>query len=331
MLYRTLGKSDVQVSALAFGAWQLGDTAYWGDDAEADARATIDVALDAGINFFDTAESYGEGRSEELLGQYLGNRRDKVLVASKFSPDVTRPEELRTKCEASLKRLGTDRIDLYQVHWPLRGIPAEDACGELERLREAGKIRFVGLSNYGVYDLSDWIKHGTVVSDQLAYNLLFRAVEYQIAPVCRREGVGILAYSPLLQGILSGRYNTLEDIPDARRRTRHFSLRRTGTRHGESGCERPLMKVLNRITRFSEKTGRTPAHLALGWLLVQRGVTAAVLGARNPAQLRENLGIVDSPLSPAEIAILNEISIPLKRFLGTNADMWQGAGDSRIR
>ena len=331
MLYRKLGNSGAEVSVLAFGAWQLGDPGYWGEDAAADAKAAVDVALDAGVTLFDTAEAYGDGESERLLGEYLGTRRDKVLIASKFSPEMERPEEIRSKCEASLQRLGTDRIDLYQVHWPITNIPVEEVCGELERLKEEGKIRFVGLSNYGVFDLSAWREHGSAVTNQLPYNLLFRAIEYQIAPVCRKEGLGILVYSPLLQGILSGRWTSLEHIPDARCRSRHFSLRRKGTRHGESGCERPLMKALNRLARFSEKTGRSTAHLALGWALMQRGVTSVLIGARNPKQLKANLEIADNPIDPASLAILNEISIPIKRFLGTNADMWQGAGDSRIR
>ena len=334
MQYRKLGNSDLEVSVLAFGSWQLGDPGYWGEDAQADAAATVDVALDAGINLFDTADSYGNGESERVLGKLLGARRDQVLIASKMLPNPELgPEQIRKACEASLERLGTDRIDLYQIHWPIHHFTSEAAFEALSKLRDEGKIRHIGLSNYGVRDLTDWMAVGDAVSNQMGYNLAFRAIEYQIVPACKRFGLGILAYSPLLQGILSGRWHSLENIPEARRRTRHFSLRRSGTRHGESGCERMVTKTLMRLKRYAGKVDIPMSTLALGWVMAQPGVSSVIIGARNAAQLERNLAPAhaETQISPAAIAILNEISVPLKRFLGTNADMWQGAGDSRVR
>lgn len=331
MQYRPLGASGIRVSVLGFGAWQIGDPQYWGEDAETNAQGAVDAALEAGINFFDTAEMYGDGGSEEALGKALGARRDEVVIASKVSPQHCAPEQLRTACEASLKRLGTDYIDLYQVHWPFREPSFEAAYDTLDRLRREGKIRAIGVSNFGACDLTDWLAAGEAASNQLGYNLIFRAVEYNIAPLCRRSHVGIIAYMPLMQGLLSGRWARLDDIPLVRRRTRHFSSKREGTRHGERGCERLLMQTLNALRSFSDAIGLPMATVALCWLLAQPGVSSAIIGARKPGQITRNIEAATLNIGPAAIAQLNEITAPLKRTLGLNADMWENEEKSRIR
>ena len=330
MLYRPLGTSSLKVSVIAFGAWQIGDPEFWGADERADADGAVAAALDAGINLFDTAELYGDGRSEEILGKALGNHRDEVYIASKVSTQHCTAEGIRAACEASLRRLGTDRIDLYQVHWPFTEAPYEEVFPALERLKQEGKIREIGVSNFGPRDLDKWMAVGHAVSNQVGYNLLFRAPEYTMIPACQRSGMGVLAYMPLMQGLLSGRYEHLDDIPMKRRRTRHFSSRREGTRHGEPGHEELLEDTLADLLDFAEAIRVPPAVLSLSWLIAQPGITAAIVGARNPDQLRSNLPAAELNIGPAAIAQLNEFSYPLKMAMGYNCDMWESEEDKRI-
>ena len=331
MWYRKLGNSGLNVSVLAFGAWQIGDPAYWGENALTNDDAAVYAAIDAGINLFDTAEAYGAGHSEETLGRVLGSRRNQVLIASKVLPQNCAPEMLRKSCEASLRRLGADRIDLYQIHWPFRDVPFGEAYEELSRLRQDGKIREIGVSNFGAADLTDWLKVGECVSDQLGYNLLFRAVEYEILPVCAKQNVGVLVYMPLLQGILAHRWKSIEEIPPQRRRTRHFSSERPGTRHGEPGCEDLLLDALRKLDAVAHELGQPLANVALAWLMAQPTVASAIVGARNPAQLRRNLDAVDLELDAETLRRLDKITSPLKELFGANADMWQGSEGNRIR
>lgn len=331
MKYRTLGTSGLDVSALSFGAWQLGDPGYWGPDAQADGEAAVHAAIDVGINLFDTAESYGGGESERALGRTLGGKRDRVLIASKVSPSNCAPDKLRASCEASLQRLGTDVIDLYQVHWPCRDHVFADVYAELARLRDEGKIRAIGVSNFGPRDLAAWLEAGEAVSNQLGYNLIFRAVEHEIVPTCRANGIGVLAYMPLMQGLLACRWHTIDDIPQARRRTRHFAASREGTRHGEPGCEELTMALLSGLAKIAEGIDRAPATVALAWLLAQPGVASAIVGGRNPAQVNRNLDAVDLELDIGTLTELDRLSQPLKQHFGTNADMWLGDTESRIQ
>lgn len=338
MRYRRLGNSGLNVSTVAFGAWQIGDPAYWGEDARAENDAAVHAAIEAGINLFDTAESYGAGQSEEALGRALGVLRDKILIATKVSPDHCAPEVLRRSCEASLRRLRTDHIDIYQVHWPFRHVPFEDAYEELQRLQQEGKVREIGVSNFGARDLTDWMNIGHCVSNQLGYSLAFRAVEYEILPACRERNVGVLVYMPLLQGVLTHRWKTIEEIPQQRRRTRHFSSTRPGrtsctpgVRHGEPGCEALLFETLAQLDGVARDLGQLPATVALAWLLAQPTVTSVITGARNPAQLKRNLGALELELDARTLRRLDALTAPLKEHFGTNADMWMGIEGSRIR
>ncbi len=330
MQYRKLGQSGFEVSVLSFGAWQIGDPHYWGAHDGHKPEEAVRTALDQGINFFDTAEMYGEGESERVLGKALGTQIDTVYVASKISPEHCAPGKVRAACEASLQRLNRDRIDLYQIHWPFRAELFADVYMELDALRTEGKIRAIGVSNFGANDLDHWLDIGDAVSNQLGYNLLFRAAEYRIIPECRKGQVGVLAYMPLMQGLLAGLWRTVSEIPMLRRRTRHFAGTREGTRHGEPGCEEMLMQTLTHLREFSEAVNVPVATMSLCWLMAQPGVASVVTGARNPDQVRHNVHAASLDIGPAAVAQLNEITAPLKRRLGGNADMWNGAASSRI-
>lgn len=330
MIYRTLGSSSLNVSVISFGAWQIGDPEFWGDDPHADPDGVVGAAVDAGINLFDTAELYGDGRSEEVLGKALQGRRDNVYIASKAGTQHCSGAEIRKACEDSLRRLNTDRIELYQIHWPLSRPVYEEIIPVLEQLQAEGKIIEIGVSNFGPKDLEAWMSTGNAVSNQLGYNLLFRAPEYSMIPACRRHGLGILVYMPLMQGLLTGRYTDLDDIPMKRRRSRHFSCTREGTRHGEPGHEPLLKETLDVFLDFAGAIGVPPAVLSLCWLIAQPGVTSVILGARNVAQLQSNLKAASLNIGPAAIALLNEYSYELKAAMGFNCDMWESEANKRI-
>lgn len=328
MKTRKLGKCGLEVSALAMGAWQLADYKYWGQGG--DPERTVKVALDAGITLFDTAEMYADGESEKSLGKALGKDRDRALIASKVFSSHCAPADVRLSCESSLRRLRTDRIDLFQVHWPSREAKFADTAAEMIKLRKEGKIRAIGVSNFGEKDLEEWMEAGETSSNQIGYNLLFRAPEYEILPACARHGLGVLVYMPLLQGILAGRWDNAEDIPQSRRRTRHFASTREGVRHGEPGCEELLFETLRRLKGEAEKAGYPLADIALAWLLAKPGVTSVIVGAREPAQVLRNARAASLSLDPEMVLELDGISQALKDKLGGNADLWLPAEKSRI-
>ncbi len=331
MQYRKLGTFDLDVSAIAFGAWQLGDARFWGETDTVEAERTVHAALDAGITLFDTAEMYGDGQSERVLGKALGTRRGDILLASKVWPENCEPRALRESCEASLLRLDTDYLDLYQIHWPIRNVSVEDACEQMMRLQDEGKIRAIGVSNFGPQDLSEWRSHADCISNQVAYNLAFRAVEFDIAPTCQEKHVGILAYMPLMQGLLAGVWDCVEDIPVMRRRTRQFASSREETRHMESGCEAELFDMLTDLRRIADGLDATMADVAIAWLIAQPGVTAAIVGARRSDQLLRNLNGAALVLSEDALTELDLVSSPVRKHLGANADLWNNGEDSRIR
>jgi aryl-alcohol dehydrogenase-like predicted oxidoreductase len=329
MKYQTLGKTDINVSAIVMGGWALGGGLDWGSQDEADSVAAVHAALDLGINFFDTAEEYGAGRSEEVLGRALAGRRQQAVISTKVSAVNLSTEGIPQACERSLKRLQTDTIDLYQVHWPAPGMPIDDVVAALQKLQAQGKIRAVGVSNFGILDLSDFLARGRCDTIQLPYNLAWRAIEYEVMPKCRAEGVGILPYSPLMQGLLTGKYATADDVPEGRARTRHFSKNRPHTRHGQPGSEAELFEAIAQIRAISQRLGHSMSDVSLAWVLHQPGVDSVIIGARNPHQLQQNIKAVELDLSPEIVAELTRATEPLKQKLGPNPDLWQA--ESRFR
>jgi len=327
--YRKLGRSEVEVSTVAMGCWAIVGDATWGPQEEADSVAAIEAALDAGITFFDTAEGYGDGYSEELLGRVLAGRRQRVVIASKVSPANLRAPDVKAACEASLKRLRTDYVDLYQIHWPNPDVPIEETLGALAELKAEGKIRLVGCSNFGPRDLSELLASGRAEVDQLAYSLLWRAIEHEIQPLCVAHGVSILAYSPLAQGLLTGKFRTADEVPEGRARTRHFSSRRPGTRHGEPGAEKETFQAVEAVRAISREIARPMAEVALAWLLSRPAVASVLAGARNADQVRINAAAADLELCPDVLKRLTDATEGLKKRFGANADMWQSV--PRIR
>ena len=347
MEIRECGASGLKLSVLGIGCWSFGgeDADYWGRQDQADAEKVVRRAVELGVNYFDTAEAYNSGRSETALGQVIrGVSRDSIVIGTKIAPSNAFPGRITEHCESSLRRLATDYIDLYMVHWPLtrkaiasfdRSITVppgvDDAFAELMRLREQGKIRFIGVSNFGADRLQEALGTGAVIAvNQLPYSLLSRAIEWELLPLCERLGVGIMGYMALQQGLLSDRYSSLEELLPLRRRTRHFDSRNVPlARHGETGAEAELEEALHGIRTLARELETTVSRLALAWCVFRAGVTCTLAGARNVEQLEENARAFDSPLSPQVAARLDAITCPLKEKLGPSLDYWETAANDR--
>lgn len=295
----------------------------WGPQDEAESIATIHAALDAGITLIDTAPAYGGGLSEEITGRALKGRRDRALIATKVGGSQLAYDDAIASCEASLRRLQTDCIDLLQIHWCPPGSPLEDAIAAFEKLRDDGKVRTLGVSNCGPQMLARLRAKGTGwFSNQLAYNLLWRAVEFEIVDACAATGLGILCYSPLAQALLTGRFKSAAEVPDGRNRTRLFKPNHELSRHGEGGHEELTFATIDRIRTIADGLGKPMGDVALAWLLHQRGVTSVIFGARTPAQVAANLPGAELKLDTATLAALDAATLELKNAVGLNADMW---------
>ena len=329
MEHRELGNTGIAVSSVCAGCMMLAGGEFWGSQEEADAIEAIHASFDAGINFFDTAEAYEDGYSEQLVGKALSDRRDKVIIGSKVRADNLKPEDVRRSCEATLKRLATDYVDLYQIHWPNWQIPLEETIGALEALKSEGKIRAYGVSNFGKQDLTEALGKGEIVSGQLPYSLLWRAVEFDVQPVCVERNISILCYCPMAQGLLTGKFATPDDVPVGRARFRVFSKDRQMARHTEPGCEAEAFEAIAEIRKIAEGLGRPMAEVALAWVLAQPRVTAVIAGCRNRRQAEANAHAADLKLPDDAIQQLTQATELVKQKIGRNIDMWQT--DSRIR
>jgi len=350
MLTGNCGRSSLVVPAVGLGCWSFGSGAedYWGAQDQADVERVVHRAIDVGCNFFDTAEAYNAGASELSLGKALKGRRDGAIIATKIAPGNTAPTVLREHCEASLRRLDTDYIDLYMVHWPIesnsilhfggdedviKNPPSTRTAFEtLMQLREEGKIRHIGVSNFGVRQLTEALATGSeIVANQLIYNLLSRAIEMEIMPFCREKGIGVIGYMPLLQGLLTGKYSCADEMPIMRTRVRQFSGDRPKSRHGETGAEKETFDAVREIRSIAEEINMPMAQLSMAWAASNPAVASIIPGARNIEQLEANALAGEELLNPAIIERLNDVTDALKEELGPNADYFQGAEESRIR
>lgn len=325
-MYKKFGKTDLMTSQLVYGCWGL--SGAFGAQDERDSLEALRTAYDEGINFFDAAEVYGAGYSEQLLGRALGDIRDKIIISTKVSPGHLAPAELQAACERSLKNLNTSYIDLYLIHWPSREIPLAETIGALQQLQSAGKIRYYGVSNFGRNDLTSALELGTVSADQLGYNLLFRAIEDEILPLCQEKNVPVMAYSSLMQGLLSGKYKNLGQFPEGRKDTRFFDSRKHHCpQHNEHGAEAEVDNALEQIQQIVESCALSMPELAVGWLKAQAGVGGILVGTRNAEQSRNLRKLIGVKLDAHLLESLTQATNELKSKLGTNPDMW----DYRIK
>jgi aryl-alcohol dehydrogenase-like predicted oxidoreductase len=298
MEQRPLFRGGPMVSAIGLGAWPFGGG--MGAVEEATVIATVHAALDHGITFIDTAEAYRG--SEALLGKALsGGRREKAFLATKVSGNFT-PEHIRQAMENSLRALGTDCVDLYQIHWWEGRVPIEESMAAMEALRQEGKTRYLGVSNFNVPQMQAARAAAPFATLQPRYNLLDREIEAEIAPYCEREGIGILVHSPLAKGLLTGRYRPGHVFPEDDERARFPRFQ------GET-FER-ITAMVDRLRReVAEPRGLTPVQLAVGWTLRLPAVSVCLVGAKSPEQVREHAGAQGWKLSDAERARIDYLAI----------------------
>ncbi|HVN13163.1 MAG TPA: aldo/keto reductase [Kineosporiaceae bacterium] len=322
MEYRQLGRSGLRVSSVTLGTMGFGGTGWAGPIGHIDvegARRQIDICLEAGVNLVDTADVYSNGLSEQILGEALGKDRDEVLIATKVRGDMgpgpndgglSRYHIVRA-CEASLRRLGTDHIDLYQVHeWD--GItPLEETLSALDALVRSGKVRYIGSSNYTGWQLmkSLWIcdHHGleSFVSEQIYYSLQARDAENELVPIAIDQGLGILVWSPLAGGLLSGKYRRGESAPEG---TRRFE----GWTEPPVNAEERLHDTVDALVAIGRDHGVSAARVALAYTLAKPAVTSVIIGARTEDQLRDNLAAAELELIDDELKRLDDVSrVPL--------------------
>jgi len=312
---------------LTLGTWAFAKDEAWGPQEDALSIRTVHAALECGLNAFDSAPAYGQGESERVLGIALKGRRDQAFLATKVSRQDLHHKGVIASCENSLNRLGTDYIDLLQVHWPNHDGPPGETIEALESLQAASKIRAYGVCNFGRKDLQSWREAGAHIAfNQVPYSLLSRAVEFEIVPDCRNAEIGLLAYSPLMQGLLTGKFASPDEVPEPRARSRHFSSERPMARHGEPGCEHLTFATIDRIQVLADEAGFPMEALALAWLLEQPAVSSLVVGARDPDQLRKNREALEISPEPPLLEALSSCTDGLKLALGDNPDLWQTSG-----
>jgi aryl-alcohol dehydrogenase-like predicted oxidoreductase len=318
--YRQLGRSGLRISPLTLGTMGFGGAGKFANVGTGDvdaARRQIDIALEAGVNVIDTADVYSNGKAEEIIGEALGDKRDQVLLATKArfpmgaganDAGLSR-HHLIAACEASLRRLRTDHIDLYQVHEWDGQTPLDETLSALEHLIQSGKVRYVGCSNFAGWQVMKalGIARATglpaFVSQQIYLSLQERSAEYEIVPSALDQGLGLLIWSPLAGGLLSGKYRRDQPAPE-------------GSRHATEWDEPPvydenkLWDTIDVLLDVAERHGVSAAQVSLAWLLARPGVTTLIIGARTEEQLRDNLAAANLRLSAEDHARLEEVSRP---------------------
>ncbi len=281
MEYRNIGKSDLKVSSIGLGAWQAGAQG-WGKVYDRDVKDAIRTSIDMGLNFIDTAEAYGDGHSESVIGEAIKDIRDDIIIATKVSGNHLRPDLIERALDGSLKRLQTSYVDLYQIHWPDIYTPLKDTMKTLEKLVNNGKIRYIGLSNFSVCQMEEarsYLSTTDIVSNQVRYNLIQREIELEIMPYQNKENIGIIAYSPLAQGLLTSKYDHIVlDNNDVRKSNKLFNDQNLKAME-------PMVKTLKDI---SSEIGKSIVQISINWLLNHDGVIP-IPGAKNRDQAIINL------------------------------------------
>lgn len=322
MELRTLGRSDLRVSPVIFGAWAVGGW-MWGGTDEQESIAAIQASIDAGVNTIDTAAIYGMGASEELVARAIKGRREKLIIATKCGRvwwgedgsqpfestdpsgnNVTirsnsRPEVLFKECEDSLRRLDVDCIDLYQIHWPDLTFPIDEALRAMETLKQQGKIRAIGVSNFNVAQMRQAVEATQVDSLQPPYSIIRRAIEGGELPFCREHSVGVICYSPMERGLLTGAVGPDRVFPPGDHRATHRSFKPENRRR--------ILSALEEVKPIADRHNASFAQIMIRWTIEQPGITAAIVGARNPAQAVHNAAAMNLKLEQAELAEMTRV------------------------
>jgi aryl-alcohol dehydrogenase-like predicted oxidoreductase len=319
-----LGKTDLEVSSIAFGAWQLGGE--WGGFDEQQAIAAIRHARTVGVNLFDTAQGYGFGASERLLGQALredlDERREEVVIATKGGLRMTddglvrdsSPSWLRAGVESSLDALGVDHVDLYQVHWPDSSVPFAETAGALQELVDEGKIRHVGVSNFDAAQLAEFAATRPVETLQPPYDLFRRDIEAEILPYSREHGVGVLVYGPLAHGLLTGAMDEHTTFAP--------SDWRSGAPFFKGEDFRRNVHIVNELQKLAgDQFGVSVSQLAIAWTLANPAVQVAIVGTRNPKHIEDSVAAAELKLSEADLEEIDRITAGAAPMGGPHPEM----------
>jgi aryl-alcohol dehydrogenase-like predicted oxidoreductase len=306
MKTKQLGNSDLFITPVGFGAWAIGGSGWefaWGAQDDSDSVAAIHEALDAGVNWIDTAAVYGLGHSEEVVARALQSMNSRPYVFTKCSMvwddrrqvgHSLKADSIRRECEASLRRLRVEAIDLYQIHWPDPDADVEEGWATLAALKDEGKVRHIGVSNFDVEQMLRAQAIAPITSLQPRYSLLHREVEHEILPFCARHHIGVIGYSPMASGLLTG----------AMTRERVAALPADDWRKHHPDFQEPQLsrnlRLVSLLRTIGKRHGRTPAEAAVAWVLHNPAVTGAIVGARRPGQVRGVVGAADFHLSPWE-------------------------------
>ena len=312
MQTKKLGYTDLQLTTVGLGAWAMGGPWLfgWGPQDDDQSIATVQSAMDEGINWIDTAPIYGHGRSETVVGKALSQIKQKPLIATKCGlcwdenhERITRlkAESVRAECHDSLKRLGIDTIDLYQIHFYEPDEDIEEAWTEMAKLVEEGKVRYIGVSNFSVEQIKRIQKIHPVASLQPPYSMLHREVEDELLSYCGQNNIGVIVYSPMQRGLLAGKFNPerLANLPegDHRKTNPDFQQPQFGA----------TLELVEQLKKIAERHAGTPSQLVISWVLRRSEVTAAIVGARKPAQITETAAASDYILSPEDIEEIEKL------------------------
>jgi myo-inositol catabolism protein IolS len=314
---RTLGTSGIQITPILMGTWQAGKRMWVGIE-DAETLKAIRAAVEAGITTIDTAEVYGEGHSERIVGEALQDVRDRVVYATKVFANHLKYDQVIAACEQSLKNLRTDYIDLYQIHWPAGSfgnalVPLEETMSALNELKKQGKIRSIGVSNFSRTQLEEAAQYGRIDSVQPPYSLFWRKIEKDLVPYCVEHNISILAYSPLAQGLLTGKFGPQHQFPPEDNRSKNQLFQ------GET--YRRAQQALEKLRPIAEQHQTTLGNLALAWLIAQPQALA-IVGARNSEQAVQNAKAAEVKLSAAELAEIDKIGRTVTDQLDDNPVMW---------
>jgi aryl-alcohol dehydrogenase-like predicted oxidoreductase len=312
MDYVRLGSSDLEVSRLCLGTWNMGGGKGWGPDEDEQSIELIRAAQDSGCNFFDSAQGYGRGHAEEILGMALAedSRREKALLATKIIQCP--PDELEPGLDEALRRLKTDHVDLYIVHWPRQSLPLEPFLAKMREMKEKGKARQIGVSNFNLEQLELAVGYGAI-SLQPPYNALWRGIEEELLPFCREGNIAVTPYSPLAQGLLTGRFSRATEEPTGPRRSNLLFKDPAFPKARKAACV---------VDEIADAHGWTSSQVALAWLLQTDGVSAPIVGISRWEHWQDNIGALAIELSDEEYERISEAGLEAWRLVPAGETMW---------
>jgi aryl-alcohol dehydrogenase-like predicted oxidoreductase len=347
MEYSTDG--ELRLSRIGIGCWAFGGGEYWGEQNQKDVDAVVHMAVERGVNVFDTARMYNGGASEISLGRALKGIRDRAFVISKVSPARAYKKTLKEECGLSLRGLGTDHLDLYMMHWPINPLglrhftsdpqiidhppTTEEAFEALMELKKEGKIRHIGVSNYGIGQLREAAAVCPEIEvNEVPYNIISRAIEAEIIPYCAGRNMAIISSMTLQQGVLAGIYRTAAEVPPHQAHSRHFAQERGkgASRHNEEGAEEEVFTTVAMLRELSKDMGVSAAQLSAAWVLANPRISSALIGSRNGAELEDNIRAAELKLDAGVLDSINKVSQAVLDKLGNNPDYYENSKESRI-